>query len=420
MTMKATYLISGICAGASVLVTNLTAEAQAAPAAYETPAVLSAATLLKPEHMRGPYHEILDPVPTAGFSNQYTVRTNWGTHTVLGNDLLTQRLRELRAIAELEQASKSKEFEKALLTAAAKPFHMVGNTLQDPVGTAKNVGSGAMRFIKRAGEITTRGGKRSANTDNAAKSFIGFSKQKREIAYRLKVDPYTDNPVLQKHLDDMAWASFGGGFVIRAGTFAVGGATGAVVGGLSTIDDVAKAIRDNTPADLSAMNRAALDKMGISEATTKAFVEHPAISPSMQTIITTRLGKLGEAGGREDFLKMVITSRNATDVHFFQRVAEMMEVYHVKVSPVRQVLNLYGLPAIHATNDALVVPISVDYGWWTEQTDRFSAAVASYKPSVKIGKRILYVSGTVSPRAKEELTKRGFIVTDNVRASLYR
>ena len=387
---------------------------------FEAPAVLNARSLLKPHIISGPYHQILDPVPTAGFSNQYTVRTKWGTHTIRGNDLLAKRISELHAIAQLEQASKSEEFEKALRSAASKPFYMVGNTLQDPVETAKNLGSGAMRFIKRAGEVATRGGKRSANTDNAVESLIGFSKQKREIAYQLGVDPYTDNPVLQQQLDDMAWACFGGGFAVRATTFAVGGAAGGLMGGLSTADDIARAIRDNAPSDLSAMNRVTLGQMGISEATVKAFLEHPAISPSSQTIITTKLRKLAEAKGHEDFLKMLVTSRDTTDVLFFQRVAGMMEVYHRKVSPVRQVLNLYGLPAIHAANNALVVPLSLDYGWWSEEADWFSQAIASYKPPVAIAQRILYISGIMSPRAKEQLSNRGFRVVDKANAWLYR
>ena len=418
--MKTTYLISGIFIGVAMLTHPLEAQNQAAPAAFETPAVLSAESLLKPEFVRGPYHQILDPVPTAGFSNQYTVRTKWGTHTIRGNDLLAKRLKELNAIAELEQTSKSDEFEKALRTAAAKPFHMVGNTLQDPVGTAKNLGSGAMRFIKRAGEVATRSGKRSANTDNAAEALIGFSKQKREIAYQLGVDPYSHNQILQQHLDDMAWASFGGGFVIRLGTFAVGGAVGGLVGGLSTADDIAKAIRDNTPSDLSAMNREILSGMGISEATIKAFLEHSAISPTNQTVITAKLHNLGQAGGREDFLKMVLACQDSTDVLFFQRIILMMVAYHTEVSPVKQVLNLNGLPVIHAANEALVVPLSVDYGWWSAEAERLSAAIANFKPAYNISERSLYISGTVSPLAKAQLRKRGFVVSENTSASFYR
>jgi len=97
-----------------------------------------------------------------------------------------------------------------------------------------------------------------------------------------------------------------------------------------------------------------------------------------------------------------------------------MELYHSKVSPVKQILNLHGLPAIHAANDALVVPLSVDYGWWSEEADRLTTTIANYQPAGIISKRIIYVSGTISPVAKEQLAKRGLEVTDNVYTPLYR
>jgi hypothetical protein len=418
--MKLSYVSSALCVGITILATALPPEARAATESYENTAILSASDLLKAEYIRGPYHEILDPVPTAGFANQYTLRTTWGNHTVRGNDLLAQRLGEFEAIAKLEQASKSEEFEKALRAAAAKPFYMAGQTLQDPVGTAKKVGSGAMRFIRRAGEFTKRGGERSAHTDNAAQAVIGFSKQKREIAYELKVDPYTDNPTLQQHLDDMAWASFGGGFVVRVGTFAVGGAAGGVVSGLSTADDIAKSIRDNSPNDLSGANRTLLEEMGIDPATIDAFLQHEAISPTNQTIITRKLHDIRPAAGCTEFLKMLNSSQNTTEVLFFQRIILMVVNYHSEISPVKQILNLNGLPALHLSNNSLVVPLSVDYGWWSEEADRLSEAIANYEPEFEVTKRIIYVSGTLSPLAKEQLTKRGLVVVDNAHTPLYR
>lgn len=399
---------------------NLFAQTNVTVAPYQEAAVLSASTLLKADCLRGPYHQVLDPVPTAGFSNQYTIRTQWGTYTVRGNDVLATRLNELNAIAKLEQTSKTDEFEKALRNAATKPFHMAEQTLQDPVGTAKKVGSGAMRFIRRAGEIAKRSGERSANTDNAAQAIIGFSKQKREIAYELKVDPYTDNPVLQQHLDDMAWASFGGGFIIRAGTLAVGGVTGAVVGGLNTADVIAKSIRDNAPSDLSGINRSILEEMDIDKVTIDTFLKHPAISPTHQTVITRKLQEIKQVDGCTNFLSMVNTSQDTSEVLFFQRVILLVVDYHKQISQIKQIANLNGLPIILTLNKHLVVPLSVDYGWWSEETERLSQAIADYRPDFEVTKRIIHTTGTLSPLAKEQLSKRGFVVEDNIYTPLYK
>ena len=49
-----------------------------------------------------------------------------------------------------------------------------------------------------------------------AADIFGYSEQRREIAKRLDVDPYTDNPVLTKRLDEVAWAAFSGGLGVTA------------------------------------------------------------------------------------------------------------------------------------------------------------------------------------------------------------
>ena len=56
-----------------------------------------------------------------------------------------------------------------------------------------------------------------------AADIFGYSEQRREIAKRLDVDPYTDNPVLTKRLDEVAWAAFSGGLGVTALTALVPG-----------------------------------------------------------------------------------------------------------------------------------------------------------------------------------------------------
>ena len=143
------------------------------------------------------------------------------------------------------------------------------------------------------------------------------------------------------------------------------------------------------------------------------FVCEPEL---MQEVVYT--GETRE--GIEDFLTMMHPSKNPADVEFFVRTAELMVVYHEEVSPVVRVLNLFGLPAIHAENKVLVVPLAVDYGSWTSEADRLSKALMGYKPEVEISKRLLYVSGRVSPLARKELEARGFTVSDGAHIPLYK
>ena len=106
-------LVSLICASSL--------SAQDPAATHEGYPILKASELLKPEVLKGPYHTVMEAVPTQGFANQYTVQTNWGVFTIRGNHLLEKRIHEFQAIASLEQASKSEEFERSLRAAAACP-----------------------------------------------------------------------------------------------------------------------------------------------------------------------------------------------------------------------------------------------------------------------------------------------------------
>ena len=391
---------------------------------YEGYPVLKAGELLKPEFLTGLHHTVMEAVPTQGFSNQYTVQTDWGIFTIHGNQLLAKRIREFDAIASLEEASKSEEFKRSLRAAAAKPFHAIGGALQDPGGAIKGIGAGAGRFLRKAGEAMDREGKKSANTDSTLESVVGYSKTKREIAGQLSVDPYTDNAILQQRLGDMAKASFAGGFAVRAGTFALSAGANSglasVAGNASFTADLENMVRDNDPLSLSAINREKLMELGVGEAAASAFVEHPIVTPSQQTAITLNLARLGRVEGIVDFLKMMHASRDAADVGFFLGTVKLMASYHEQVSPVKRILNLNDLPVLHAENKALVIPLAVDYGSWSAEADRLSRALMEYKPEGEITQRVLYVSGLVSHRARQELVARGFVLSDGIDIPLYK
>jgi hypothetical protein len=392
--------------------------------ANEPAPILDASTLIKPEFLVGPHHKVLETVRTQGFANQYTVETKWGIHPVWGNDLLLKRIHEFDAIVRLEGASKSDEFKSSLRKAAASPFYALGGALQDPKGAAKGIAQGAGRFISRAGEALQRGGKKAANTDSALEGMLGMSQAKRDIAKHLNVDPYTDNQILQGQLDEMAKASFAGGFVIKAGTFALsaGAGMGAAswAGNLALADQVSDMIHDKSPLDLSQINRETLMALGVSEQVAVTFVEHPNISPTQQTTIAVSLKALGPVGGIEEFIKMTQPCQSSADAQFFSQCASLIAEHHTTRSPLKRVLNLYGLPSVHDSNNDLVIPLAVDYVAWTPETQRLATSITEYQPQVDIARRILVLTGDITPLARTQLEARGFVVQSRMDDRLYK
>lgn len=83
------------------------------------------------------------------------------------------------------------------------------------------------RFMSRVGEMVK--GERGKNEDRAAKELIGFSKVKRKVAFKLGVDVYSSNKVLQKGLNSVSWASYAGGMGITLLTAPISGVAGKLV-----------------------------------------------------------------------------------------------------------------------------------------------------------------------------------------------
>ena len=91
-----------------------------------------------------------------------------------------------------------------------------------------------------------------------------------------------------------------------------------------------------------------------------------------------------------------------------------MANYQKKQSPIKQVMDLYGLPACLTQEQALVLPLPCDYGSWSREAAGLAEAIGGYQPrGIEIKARHLYLTGELSERAKKELQGRGFQVLEN-------
>src|SRR5262245_15899939 len=228
-------------------------EVRRAEAVFEELPELKASEILKPELLKGPHYVVRDPVPTGAGMNQCTIDPNFGVCEADGNEMLVQRLKEIDAIARLQEVRPTDEFKKSLLAAAKSPRNSAKNIARDPAQAISNVPKGIMKFLghaKETAENVGKGGGGDIGNGNRMKDAIGYSDKKRKIALELGIDPYTTNTVLQKQLDDVAWASWAGGFTFSVATLPVSGVAGAaltVTNLNSTVEDL---LREKTPSEL--------------------------------------------------------------------------------------------------------------------------------------------------------------------------
>src|SRR5215813_6132900 len=276
-------------------------EVRRAEPVFEELPELKASDILKPELLKGQHYVVRDPVPTNAGMNQFTIDSDFGVFEADGNEMLLQRLKEIDAIARLGEVSRTDEFKKSLVAAAKSPLNSAKNIARDPAQAISNVPKGIMKFLGRAKETVQNVGK-SGNDDagegNRLKDAIGYSDKKRKIALEMGIDPYSTNTVLHKELDDVAWASWAGGFTFSVATLPVSGLAGAaltITNLNSTVEDL---LREKTPAELEQINRATFRAIGASASDIDRILHGGAFTPTQATTFAVHLKALKNVANR--------------------------------------------------------------------------------------------------------------------------
>jgi len=130
---------------------------------------LKASEILKPEVFQGPHHMVRESVPTSSGMNQFVIDSDFGVFDADGNEILLRRVKEVYAIAQLKDVSRTDQFKQSLLTAAQVPYNAARNLVKDPVTAVSNVPKGMMKFMGRAGQSIKNIGKKDESQSEGRK-----------------------------------------------------------------------------------------------------------------------------------------------------------------------------------------------------------------------------------------------------------
>jgi hypothetical protein len=379
---------------------------------YEHPGTRSVKELFPPEFISGRQYRLRETVFCDGTLNQYTLDSNFGTFEVTGDGALRKLIREILAISILRRVSGSEAYTDSMGKAAEKPLRFGGHLIEDPVNTVNEIANGVYRTVQNA--YTSATTTPSPHQDSQAEELLALSAYKRENAYRLGVDVYSSNPVLQKELNRVGWSSVAGSLSFSAAMLPLG-TVGTVVSTSRTGQQIMESLREESPAALRRINERRLVDMGVSMLTAKHFLDHPVFSPRHQTIITASLGALQRVRGKDRFIRFILSAENEASANSFMVVTEILREYQLKISPLRQIILRSDLVLADAENGYLFVPFAADYGLWTERMDRtLTSLVRERRSSDSKAKFELWVTGTLSPFAREEVKRLGILVIENV------
>ena len=379
---------------------------------FEQPQSFSTSNYLPAEILSGANFRVEPRFINDGFLNIYTINSLYGSIKVVSTAKLYKRIHEMNVIHEIEKMSKTKEFAEGVAEKGKDVVKGAVNVVIHPIDTVTGAITGVGKVFSRAGENV--GGQARSDEENRFEDIVGYSKTKRDYANELKVDVYSHNPLLQEQLDDLTTSGYAGNMLAA---LAISTFTGPIVTATGTSNLLNKVVKDMAPADLRKMNREKLAKMKVLTATADAFIKNGSYTPREQTVLVNALYEMENTQGRDQFVKFARRADHYDVTYFRQLQAEMYADHNRNVTPIKQFINFGQFTAGVTGNNAIVVCLPFDYLLWTVDMAKAITGATNMIDGLNwVTKKSMYLTGTLSPLARESLTNMGWNIIDKTSA----
>jgi hypothetical protein len=361
--------------------------------AFESPPVLHAQDLAPASLLQGAGFQVEDAVPTDGIVARFTIRSDVGVFEAYGVETLAVRIAELNALRALDRAAQTPTFAKAVAEAAARRYDAPS------LPPSPNVAVGADPALDRFFGASDR-----ASVADHAKTERGHEQERRSLARRLGIDPYTMQPALASKLADMAWVSYVGG-ALRDALLPPAALERQALPGSGT----ARALVYDTPREeLNQKNVERMRAFGATEEGARAVEWAHALSLSVQTALVEALGRLPQAQHRADVLALAATLETGDQALFLVRAVGILADRNEQAPVVDLIVK--DLVVAKQESGQLVAVVPADTLAWT-------AALAAFAQREELAapERAFWISGRATARARDELEKLGWAVHEGVK-----
>jgi hypothetical protein len=248
-----------------------------------------------------------------------------------------------------------------------------------------------------------------SNAAKYADRYLGVSAAERRFYQKLGVDPYTDNEVLRKAVKRAA--------KVDAATTL--GLHFVAVPGLPYLSDVQRAMDDiyqEDPAVLRARRKKELLGYGLTPEELTRFDNTLLLSPTRQGVLEKVANSLEGVAGRDELFRHAMEVGSVEEVQVFVQSARLLAFLHAR-RPVARILAGLRLPAAAFSDGKIMVFGAFDGVSWTEEVAGYEAALHAALPASGAPLE-LWLTGTISPLAREQLTRLGWDVHDHAREGL--
>lgn len=388
------------------------AVASAAGAAdYETQTNKPVQQVLPAAVAAGPDYKVNDPVVADGYMYRFNVTSTYGPFDVTGTGALRKLEKEIWAIGQLKDVTRSEAFLKSLKDQAGKPLVFAKDVITKPVDTLTGIPKGVGRLFGNISESLTT--KRNPAQESRASEVLLVGSFKRDYATRFNVDPYSSNPVLQEELDKIGKAAAFGSWTASAAMIPIGGPASSVITATSLSKSFNNILATEPPTRIRIINEEKLRQMGINPDVAKTYLDQPVYTPTQNLLLVDSLARLGAATGRDAYLNASLVAADEVEANFFVNMAQILRGYHETQGPITGITMVGSLTVAQTKSGAAVIPFALDHGVWTANGDKLSQNMkATYKAPGFNGNFEIWITGTASATAKQEFQARGFKVVE--------
>lgn len=413
---------------------------------YETPPILKASQVLEAEFLKGAHHKVKEDVQNDGYMNSYQVESEVSPFHARSTLRLRRLIRETYILAKLREISSSEVFVDAarragvnIAMAPVRGAQRAAELVTDPermVDTVKGVPGGVARLFRSAGRTVQSGAQSIRDTHRRgseegyarahggaavdaatglASSAVGYSRAMRRWQREMMIDPYTTNEALNAELRRVVTVETS----VGVGTFFVPG-IGLGIPFVGTVDryhrraDRLALFED--PKVIRKNNIAVIEELGdVNEGNAKAFLEHPAMTPTYRTLILDNLQSMKGVKNRGDFIDVAVQSNSEETTLFFLQASEQLLEYHRTVQPLDELVEGGLLPAGVTRRGQLIIILPVDHLVWTKDVDSiFRDFKARVQKEHAVSGSEARLTGSASARCKRELGNYGIRVVENL------
>ena len=145
--------------------------------------------------------------------------------------------------------------------------------------------------------------------------------------------------------------------------------------------------------------------MGMNTDTVELFLNNPAFSPALSTVMVTALESLKGIENRGLLIKVALQANEPAMARVITKIAVMSAGYHKEIAPLKSITPLARITQGVRKNGTRVVLLPTDYMIWSK---RIADAVTWASSEAKSSGLELWVLGSLSRQATVELQKQGW------------